>query len=220
MEVWLDSTQISSVQIGVRLGILSGVTTNPSLIARSERCLERVLEDLLHFQEGPVAVQVVAQDSIEMVQQGQNLYDFSNRLIIKVPVTINGLEAIHLLSRQGIPTMATALFTPHQALMAALAGADYLAPYLGKIEKAGGSPWETLTSITRILNNYHLTTKILGASIYGLEQAAKCAELGIFGITVKETIFEKMIEDHPLTLQSVQEFMEDAKHLQASVLTV
>src|SRR5947209_968437 len=133
MDIWLDTSNIRMVQKAIRFGILAGVTTNPSIIAQSQRSLEEVLEDLLHYQEGPVTAQVVAEETREMVQQGQNLFAFSNRIIVKVPITKNGLEAIHLLSRQGIPTMATVLFSPRQALMAALAGANYVAPYLSRM---------------------------------------------------------------------------------------
>ena len=106
----MDTANIQAVHKGVRYGLLSGVTTNPTLIAHAGRDIEEVLVDLLHHQEGPVTAQVISNETFEMVQQGQTLYSLSNRLIIKVPATKNGLEAVHLLSRQGIPTMATAVF--------------------------------------------------------------------------------------------------------------
>jgi transaldolase len=209
MDIWLDTTNIRMVQKAVRFGLLSGVTTNPTLIAQSKRDLEEVLEDLLHHQEGPVTAQVVTDDVNEMVQQGQSLYSLSNRLIIKVPLTKNGLEAIHLLSRQGIPTMGTVIFQPRQALMAALAGADYVAPYLGRLEKSGGDPWVLLKSILHIFQTYRLNTKILGASLQTVEQVIQCAEIGIYGVTVKDDLFEKLIETDAMTLQGVEQFAKD-----------
>lgn len=211
MEIWLDTTNTRTVQQAVRLGLLSGVTTNPTLIAQSKRDVEEVLEDLLHHQEGHVTAQVVAEDSSEMVQQGQNLYSMSNRLIIKVPVTREGLEAIHLLSRQGIPTMATVIFQPHQALMAALAGADYVAPYLGQIEKNGGEPWKVLKSIVHIFQTYRLKTKVLGASLSSLEHVVQCAEAGIYGVTIKDNLFEMLIGTDSMTLKRVEQFANDWK---------
>lgn len=213
MDIWLDTTNIRTVQKAVRFGLLSGVTTNPALIAQSKRDLEEVLEDLLHYQEGPVTAQVVSDDVNEMVQQGQSLYSLSNRLIIKVPVTENGLEAIHLLSRQGIPTMGTVIFQPRQALMAALAGADYVAPYLGRIEKAGGDPWIVLKSILHIFQIYRLNTKILGASLQTVEQIIQYAEIGIYGVTVKDDLFEKLIENDAMTLQGVGQFAKDWQNI-------
>lgn len=220
MEIWLDTTNIRTVQKAVKLGLLAGVTTNPTLIALSERSLEEVLEDLLHYQEGPVTAQVVAGEASEMVQQGQNLHSMSNRLIIKVPMTKNGLEAIHLLSRQGIPTMATVIFHPHQALLAALAGADYVAPYLGHIEKTGGNPWNTLKSIIHIFQTYRFTTKVLGASLSSIEHVMQCAEAGIYGVTLKDNIFDALIETDAMTLKRVEQFENDWKKAKTPLLNL
>lgn len=213
MDIWLDTTNIGMVQKAVRFGLLAGVTTNPSLIAQSKRDLEEVLEDLLHHQEGPVTAQVVVDGVNEMVQQGQSLYSLSNRLIIKVPLTKNGLEAIHLLSRQGIPTMGTVIFQPRQALMAALAGVDYVAPYVGRLEKMGGDPWSLLKNILHIFQTYRLNTKILGASLQTVEQVVQCAEIGIYGVTVKDDLFENLIETDVMTLQGVEQFAKDWQHV-------
>lgn len=218
MDIWLDTTHIQTIKKAVKLGVLSGVTTNPTLLAQSKRDIEEVLEDLLHHQEGPVTVQVVSNDVNEMVQQGQNFYSLSNRLIIKVPMTENGLEVIHLLSRQGIPTMATVIFHPRQALMAALAGADYVAPYLGRLEKAGEDPWAILKNIAHMFSIYRLNTKILGASLQTVEQGLKCAEIGIYGITVKDELFEKLIENDPMTVQSVEQFTKDWQTVNAAFI--
>jgi TalC/MipB family fructose-6-phosphate aldolase len=213
MDIWLDTTNMRTVQKAVRFGLLSGVTTNPTLIAKAQHDLEEVLEDLLHYQEGPVAVQVVADEASQMLQQGQTLYSLSNRLIIKVPVTENGLEAIHLLSRQGIPTMATAVYHPHQVLMASLAGANFAAPYLGRIKKEGSDPWDLLKKSVHLLQMYHLETKILGASLLDVEYVMQCAEIGIYGVTVKDELFDELIESSPLTLKNVKEFANDWKNV-------
>lgn len=220
MEIWLDTTNIQNVQQAVKLGLLRGITTNPTLIAQSQREFELILEDLLHYQEGPIAVQVVGEETSEMVQQGQNLYAMSNRLIIKVPITKNGLEVIHLLSRQGVPTMATAIFHPSQALLAALTGADFIAPYLGAIEKMGESPWDVLRSIVQIFQLHRIKTKILGASISTVDDAIQCAEVGIFGVTLKDAVFEKLIETHPMTRKKVDEFANDWKSVNTPIFSV
>lgn len=218
MDIWLDTTHIPTIQKAVRMGLLSGVTTNPHLISQANDSLENVIEDLLHHQEGPVVVQVVAEEVKDMVQQGQNLHTFSNRIIVKIPVTKNGLEAIHLLSRQGIPTMATVVFSTRQVLMAALAGANYVAPYLSRIQNAGEDPWLALKSMLQILQNYRLKTHLLGASINSVEQVLKCGEIGIYGATVKDEIFDRLIEDHPLTLKGMEQFQESWKQRETSLL--
>lgn len=209
MEIWLDSVNIQIVKLAEKLGFLSGVTTNPSLITQQQLDYETILEALLHHQEGPVTAQVCSHDASEMVQQGQNLYAISNRIIIKVPMIKEGLEAIHSLSRQGIPTMATIIFHPHQALMAALAGAKYIAPYLGAIEQAGLNPWEMLQSCLTIFHNYRLNTKILGASLQSIDHVMKCAEIGIYGVTLKEQLFQEIISTDALTKGRHEAFAED-----------
>lgn len=208
MEIWLDSTNVCAIQKAIKIGLLSGVTTNPALIVEAQRSLEDILDDLMHYQEGPVAVQVNEGSVSEMVQQGQNLYSYSTRVIIKVPMTKEGLEAIYLLSRQGIPTMATAIFHSHQVLTAALAGADFVAPYLSKMVKAGCDPWSMLKTSQQILQNYRLKTKVLGASISTIDQIINCATVGIYGITLKENIFSELVGDQPLTMQALQAFAD------------
>ena len=213
MDIWLDTTHIRTIHKAVRCGLLSGVTTNPTLIAQAQCNLEEILENLLHHQEGPVTAQVVAEETSEIVQQGQSLYDLSNRLVIKIPLTKNGLEALQLLSRQGIPTMATAIYHPRQALMAALAGADYVAPYLGRLKNEGGDPWTMLKMIVHIFQTYNLKTRILGASLNTVEDVMHCAEMGIYGVTIKDELFEKLIETDPLTLKAVEQFANDWKNV-------
>ena len=150
-------------------------------------------------------------------QQGQMLYSLSKRLIIKVPVTQKGLEAIHLLSRQGIPTMGTTIFYAHQALMAALAGVKYVAPYLSHIERTGGDPWLELKTMNQIFQHYQLDTKIIGASLKSIEHVMKCASTGIHGITIKDEVFEELIADQSLTTQALQTFVNSQLSTEISV---
>ncbi|MCE2982480.1 MAG: hypothetical protein LW832_02825 [Parachlamydia sp.] len=219
MEIWLDTTQIETIQYAERLGILKGVTTNPTLIAGAKRPMQALLEEILQVQEGFVTVQATGRTWQEMVKQGQALYAFSNRIIVKVPITKQGLEAIHTLASEGIPTMATVLFHPRQALMAALAGAYYVAPYLSRIEAGGENPMEMLAMTQDIFRNYQLQTKILAASIHHVQQVLQCASLGIFGATLKADLFEKLIVDHPLTEEGVDRFEEDWKQVSEPLFT-
>ncbi|MFI0435377.1 MAG: transaldolase family protein [Parachlamydiaceae bacterium] len=216
MDIWLDTANPDAVKKATRFGLLCGVTTNPSLIAQSKRTLQEVLEDLLHVQQGPVTAQVISNDVNEMVEQGKSLYSFSNRLIIKIPLTENGLEAIHLLSRLGIPTMGTIVFNARQALLASLAGADYIAPYLGRLEKIGEDPWLILKTIAHLFTTYRLKTKILGASLQTIEHVLKCAEIGICAVTIKENLFKKMIETDDMTQKSIEQFAIDWKSVKPS----
>lgn len=211
MQIWLDTVQKNSILKAKQMGLLSGVTTNPRLIAQSGRLFEDILQELLNCQEGPVTAQVVAEKATDMVEQGQKLYDFSNRLIIKIPSTVQGMEAIHLLSRQGIPTMATMVFQTRQAIMATLAGANYIAPYISRIEEAGENPWKILEEIQLFIKNYHLPVKIIGASLKKCEDVLKCCHLGLSCITINSLVFENLISDDPSTIHCLSLFSQEWK---------
>lgn len=216
MEFWLDTINPKSVQNAARLGLLAGVTTNPELLGKAKQ-VEPALQALLASFEGPLVVQVHAGNAVDMLAQGKALYDFSDRIIVKVPVTKEGLAAIHALTVSKIPTMGTCVFAPEQALVAAKAGADYVALYLTRLDKAGGDSIDLLKACTRIYANYKLETKLLAASISHIEQVEKCAELGIAAVTIKESIFEQLIAEHPLTLDAIQRFNEFQKAEDASL---
>jgi transaldolase len=211
MEIWLDTINKDAVAKAQRLGILAGVTTNPSILAKDSRPVKDVINALLDSQDGPVAVQVIAKDAAAMIDQGEKLRALSDRIIVKIPVTQEGLAAIHMLSSDFVPTMATVLFHPNQALMAAMAGAEYIAPYVGRIEKAGEDPWNVLGSIQHMYGNYAIATKILAASIQSLEQVMRCTEMGIDAVTLREEIFNALLADDASTLQSLAQFDEEWK---------
>lgn len=211
MEIWLDTVDTNIITKGMRSGLLNGVTTNPSLIAHSGEDFESLLGKILGVQKGPVAAQIIAKTAEEMVDQGVYLHSISHRIIVKIPITEAGLEAIHQLHQMGISTLATALFTTHQALTAALAGADYIAPYISSLEKQGNNPWAILASIFDIYKNYRISTKILAASLKSLDHLKKCAEIGVDAVTLKEDLFGQLIADHPSTLERIELFASDWK---------
>ena len=135
MEIWLDTADLKTLEQAKQMGILFGITTNPSIVAKSQWGMEELLEKLLQMQKGPVTAQVTADQAPAMIQQGEALFRFSNRMVIKVPVTAEGLKAIHALTEKKIPVMATAVFDPNQVLLAASAGAQYIAPYFSAFAK-------------------------------------------------------------------------------------
>jgi transaldolase len=207
MEIWLDTTDATAIKNARKLGILHGVTTNPALLSKANRGMREVFQELLSAQSGPIAAQVTAEDCEGMLLQADQFHQISKRIIIKVPVTKEGLKAIHQLTRQNVITMATALFHPNQALLAALAGANYVAPYLSKLEKlGGGDPLAMVQSILKIFSNYKFETKILAASIKTVEMVSQCAEMGLHAATLNDQVFGALIENNGMTLQSVEEF--------------
>lgn len=205
MEFWIDSVDPRTVSRFEKLGLLTGVTTNPELLANVPS-IDKTLHELLDSTKGLLAVQVVAKTTEEMVEQGKIINDLSDQIIVKVPAVHEGLAAIHELSKANIRTMATAIFTPEQALICAKAGADYVALYLTRLQKSGGNPAEFLKSTAKIFHNYQLPAKILAASISDLKQIELCAEHSIDAVTLNEQIFDKLVEEHALTLEAIKQF--------------
>lgn len=217
MEIWLDSVDADTIRLGSKIGI-SGVTTNPSIIADSEKSLEDALEGVLKSHRGPVTAQVLADDAPTMIEQGETLRDFSERIIVKIPVTLEGLKAIAALNKLRFPVMATAIFTPLQALLACRAGADYLAPYFSRIEKEGSSAFEAIDTMLTLIEQYEFKTKVVVASLKTLEHICICLELGVHAVTLKEDLFEKLLTDHASTLKCLEQFTKDWKNAKPSRL--
>lgn len=206
MKLWLDTVDLNAIKEAEKIGILHGVTTNPVLLAEAKKRPEEIIPALLTHQKGPVAIQVSSKETAEMIRQGKKLHAISPRIIIKVPVTREGLEVITELSKEGIPTMGTVLFQPLQALTASIAGTRYVAPYISHIENGGKDPWEILQSMQRILSHTENRTDILAASIKSLSYLQRCAELGVSHITVKTPLFYELVETLPEARSWVDKF--------------
>ena len=211
MEIWLDTCETQIIKKACRLGVIAGITTNPSLLAACQENHDKVLTTLLDIQDNPVAVQVTASLSDEMVKQALALHTFSKRIIIKIPVVQEGLVAMKLLADKGIPVMATAIFRANQALLAALAGADYVAPYVSKMFDEGIEAYSVLETMISIYSNYKFKTKILAAALRTPDQITTCASKGISAVTLKSNLFSEFISDEATTLNSLRIFNEEWK---------
>ncbi|MDE3045480.1 MAG: fructose-6-phosphate aldolase [Verrucomicrobiota bacterium] len=209
MEIWLDTANLETIKRAQQMGFLYGVTTNPTVVAKSNEVLEDLLEKILALQGGPVTVQVIATEASGMIAQGKALYAFSPRIVVKVPVTAEGLNAIHALNKENIPTMATAVFESSQALLAASAGAHYVAPYFSRICEADIDGIQVLKTMLHLLRQYKFNAKLIAASLRTPEQVRECCEMGAHAVTLNEKVFADFIQDHPLTTQSVQRFAKD-----------
>lgn len=211
MEIWLDSVEVGLIEKAKQMGILHGVTTNPSIVAKAKQPLNDLLEKILQVQKGPVTVQVTAGDARKMVEQGEALVKFSPRIIVKVPVTGEGFKAIYALSEKKIPTMATAVFEINQVLLAAHAGATYIAPYFSPMCEADREGPEQLRAMLRMLDRYKFPVKLLGASIKSGEQVRECVEIGVHAVTLNKEAFVSFIQNHPETVKRVNRFAADWK---------
>jgi transaldolase len=208
MQIWLDTADIPLIEKATKMGILHGVTTNPTIVAQSNLPLEDLIEAILKIQNGPVTVQVTAGDTRRMTEQAEALYRFSDRIIVKIPATEEGFEAIHALSGK-IPTMATAVFDVNQVLLAAKAGAIYIAPYYSRICEADIDGIEAIRAMLGLLRRYGFSSQLLAASLRSPEQVKELADMGAHAVTLKEDVFKALIENHPLTVQSLHRFAHD-----------
>lgn len=212
MKVWLDSIDVQVVQGAANRGMIAGVTTNPSLLSRAEPGkVRKKLDQLLDVQGGPVAVQVTEKDVDQMVDEARAISSYSSRFIVKIFANARGFAAIHKLKRESTPILATGVVDPRQAILAAQLGVDYIAPYFSHIpgdakEKlkgiiAGGSP-----------------SKVLVASLRSIDDVILCAELGADAVTIKEGLFQELVEDHPLVKNFEDRFLGEWNQRQGNSL--
>lgn len=212
MQIWLDTIDLPTLEKAQRRGILHGVTTNPAMLTSNPR---ETLTAILAAQPGPVAVEIVEAEVPAMISQGKAIYEFSPRIVVKVPVTERGLEALHFLSQSQVPVMASAIVQPTQALVAALGGAGWVAPYFSRILKAGDNPLAQLEAIKKIIASYQMRTRILAVNPKTIEQIKACAEIGIDAITIREEVLRDLIETHELTSHAIEQYDEDWKKIQS-----
>ncbi len=208
MQIWLDTIDFSLIEKARQMGVLYGVTINPSVAAKSDMQFEDLLEKILAAQNGPVAAQVTSNEASRMIVQGEALFKFSNRIIVTIPATAEGFKAIHALSPR-IPTMAIAIFDMNQALLSAKAGAVYIVPYYSLICEADINGIEAIGAMLGLLQRYGFPSKLLAASLDSSEQVRELAEMGAHAVTLKEDVFLGFIGDNPRTLQRLDRFALD-----------
>ncbi|MGD8164943.1 fructose-6-phosphate aldolase [Pantoea alhagi] len=210
MELYLDTSDVVAVRRLAEIFPLAGVTTNPSIIASGKRPLEVVLPELQQALggKGRLFAQVMARDAEQMVEEARKLRAIIPDLVVKVPVTAQGLAAIKLLKQQGIPTLGTAVYGAAQGLLAALAGAEYIAPYVNRIDAQGGNGIQTVKELQQLLTLHAPETKVLAASFKTPRQALDCLLTGCESITLPLDVAEQMIAT-PAVSAAVEKFEQD-----------
>lgn len=215
MELWLDSTDIQIIKHAHDLGILEGVTTNPTLLATAGAPPEKTLDKLLSAQDGPVAVQPMGDSVEELLEQAHKWYQFSSRFIIKVPVSHEGWSVMQQLHDDGIPVMATAIFEPYQAYLALKLGAKYVAPYLGRILEHGEDPAEHIKAVQHIKKTYGFEGELLAAGVKTLDLFQMCTNLGTDAATLPKQIYEELMCTHAATERALEIFKSDWEKISA-----
>ncbi|MCX7121688.1 MAG: hypothetical protein NTZ67_07975 [Gammaproteobacteria bacterium] len=208
MELWLDTIDFDLIQDAVRQLLITGITTNPSILSKLNGKCDDTIKKLLDIQSGFLAVQVTADTPNKMIAQACHLKKLSDRIIVKVPVTQNGLYVIRHLNRENILTMATAIFEPTQVYLSMLAGANYAAPYLGKIEKTDGNS-NAIKDMLGIIKIQNSSLKLLAASIKTKEQILDCLLSGCHAITLPADTYKLLLSDNSSTMECLHKFKSD-----------
>jgi TalC/MipB family fructose-6-phosphate aldolase len=208
MQLWLDTADITAIQRAQESGLLYGVTTNPSILAATKQPPKEIIQQILTVQPGLLAVQVTANTVTEMVKQAQHLRHINSRIIIKMPVSPAGYQAMVHLAQQKIPVMATAIFTPQQVLLSGLTKAIYAAPYLSHIAEQQGEYVDTLKIMLDVIRQQQLDLKIIAASIKNATEVTQCALLGVHAITLPSAVWEQLFALHPATCAALAGFAQ------------
>ncbi|GAB4144338.1 MAG: fructose-6-phosphate aldolase [Patescibacteria group bacterium] len=210
MQIFLDSAELDLIKKYVSWGVVDGVTTNPSLILKSGADLKSRILEICELVPGPVSCEVVAEDVTGMVEQGRLFSKWADNIFVKIPITSNGLEAVKILSQEGIHTNVTLIFNAMQALLAAKAGATLVSPFVGRLEDIGQDGISLVEEIVNIFGLYNIETKVLSASLRTTKHVLDSARAGADIVTIPPQLLDQLLV-HPLTKSGLEKFMEDAK---------
>lgn len=208
MRIFIDTANIDEIRSAAELGIISGVTTNPSLIAREGRDFEGVIKEITDIVDGPISAEVTGESAADMIDEGKKLASIHENVVIKVPITEEGLKATAALSSLGIKTNVTLIFSPAQALLAARAGATYVSPFIGRLDDISEDGCDTVSKISEIFAMHGIKTEIIAASIRGTQDVTDAALAGADIATVPYKVIKQMIR-HPLTDIGLEKFKSD-----------
>lgn len=208
MKFFLDTANLDQIQEAASWGILDGVTTNPSLVSREQEPFEILIKKICEIVPGPVSVESVSTEAPDIVKEARELASLAENVVVKVPICLEGIKAIKILSEEGIPVNTTLIFSPLQALMAAKAGAKYVSPFVGRLDDIGHDGLDIVDQIVTIYNGYGYETEVIVASIRHPMHVVEAAMIGADITTIPFSAFEKLIK-HPLTDIGMEKFLQD-----------
>jgi len=208
MKIFLDTANVSEIKEGVAIGVVDGVTTNPSLIAKEKKPFRPLVEEICSLVPGDVSLEVVATDFEGMVKEGEELAQIAPNVVVKCPLTKDGLKAVKYLSGKGIRLNQTLCFSAPQALLSAKAGATYISPFLGRLDDIGAVGMDLIRDICLIYKNYGYKTQVLAASIRNPIHVIDAAKAGAHVSTMPFNVLEQLIK-HPLTDIGLKKFLDD-----------
>jgi transaldolase len=208
MKFFIDTANLEEIKKGVDMGMVDGVTTNPSLIAREDKPFEQILQEIVAVVDGPISAEVVSLEADGMVEEAKVLAAMSDNIVIKIPMIMEGIKAVKQLTALGINTNVTLVFSAAQALLAAKAGATYVSPFVGRLDDIGSPGMELVAEIMTIFRNYGMTTEVIVASVRSPQHVMDSAAIGADIATIPLKVIEQLAK-HPLTDIGIEQFLAD-----------
>jgi len=208
MKLFIDTANVDEIREVNEWGVISGVTTNPSLIAKEGRDFKEVIHEIASIVDGPISAEVISLDKDGMIKEARELSKIHPNIVIKIPMTKEGLKAVKVLSEEGIKTNVTLIFSANQALLAARAGATYVSPFLGRLDDIGNEGMNIIYDIVQIFDIYGIETEVIAASIRHPIHVIDAAKAGAHIATIPYKVFNQMVE-HPLTDIGIKKFLKD-----------
>lgn len=216
MKFFLDTANIEEIKRVNELGLVDGVTTNPTLISKEGRPFEEVIKEICQTVSGPVSAEVVALEAEQMIEEAHELHSWAENVVVKIPMTEEGLKAVNVLSKEGIQTNVTLVFSVAQGLMAAKAGATYISPFIGRLDDISVDGIQLVADLRNLLDRFGYSTEIIAASIRNIGHLEDAAAVGAHIATVPGSLFPKLWS-HPLTDKGIEGFLADWEKFEAVV---
>ncbi len=208
MQIFLDTANLEEIRKAKEWGAIDGVTTNPSLVSKENEDFHSLVGKICEMVEGPVSAEVISLESEGMIKEAQELSKIAPNVVVKLPITLDGLKAVNTLEKQGISTNVTLVFSVNQALLAANAGASYVSPFLGRLDDIGESGVALVEDLVEVFDNYSFSTQIISASIRHPQHMVEVARVGSHVATIPFKVLQQMVS-HPLTDIGIKRFLED-----------
>jgi len=217
LQLFLDTANVEEIKEALTWGVISGVTTNPSLVAKEKREFRVLVKEICDMVPGPVSAEVISLDSKEMIVEARELAKIAPNVVVKIPMCIEGLKAVKVLSKEGVKTNVTLVFSANQGLLAALAGATYVSPFVGRLDDVGNEGMDVVEDLVILIENYNLPTKVIAASIRHPMHVLEAARVSAHVATVPYKVLESMTR-HPLTDIGIVRFLDDWAKVQKELI--
>jgi transaldolase len=213
MKIFIDTANIDEIKKANDWGVIDGVTTNPTLVAKESRGFDEVVREIISIVDGPISLEVISLQSDDMIKEAIEMSGWSKNVVIKIPMTPEGLKAVKILNTKNIKTNVTLVFSVNQAILAAKAGATYVSPFIGRLDDIGHDGMQIVRDMVTIFNIHHFKTEIIVASVRHPLHVIEAAKVGAHVVTIPFNVIEKMFS-HPLTDVGLAKFLNDWKKVQ------